>query len=127
MCTPGTHKLLINTMNVLMVLRHCAQFNMKKFKYCHGKSPMLTVTSLVCQPGTFHETAHICSVCPVGTYQPLKGQNECHSCPENSYQDQIGSTECKVCDADSRSTAGSESCNQCEAGTFRDNQALEIN
>ena len=96
-------------------------FNMKKWKYCHGKSPMLTVTSVVCQPGTFHETAHICSVCPVGTYQPLKGQNSCYSCPENTYQDQIGSVECKACDDGSNSAEGAETCNQCEKGSFKDN------
>ena len=104
-----------------MLVAETSSANVKKWRYCYGKSPFLTVTSVVCQPGTFHETVNTCSVCPVDTYQPLKGQSECHQCPKNSYQNETGSTGCKICDA----SANSENCDVCEVGKFINNQALE--
>ena len=42
---------------------------------------MFYYISDVCNLGTREVNNEICEVCPVGTYQPLPGQQTCMNCP----------------------------------------------
>lgn len=51
-----------------------------------------------CSPGHFYNTTtHRCIRCPLGTYQPEFGKNNCVSCPGNTTTDFDGSTNITQC------------------------------
>ncbi|GAB1292544.1 Signal peptide, CUB and EGF-like domain-containing protein 2 [Apodemus speciosus] len=55
-------------------------------------------TRVQCSPGHFYNTTtHRCIRCPLGTYQPEFGQNNCVSCPGNTTTDFDGSTNIRQC------------------------------
>ncbi|XP_063127370.1 signal peptide, CUB and EGF-like domain-containing protein 2 isoform X4 [Rattus norvegicus] len=55
-------------------------------------------TRVQCSPGHFYNTTtHRCIRCPLGTYQPEFGKNNCVSCPGNTTTDFDGSTNITQC------------------------------
>ncbi|KAL1774047.1 signal peptide, CUB and EGF-like domain-containing protein 2 isoform X5 [Sigmodon hispidus] len=55
-------------------------------------------TRVQCSPGHFYNTTtHRCIRCPLGTYQPEFGKNNCVSCPGNTATDFDGSTNVTQC------------------------------
>ncbi|XP_031243689.1 signal peptide, CUB and EGF-like domain-containing protein 2 isoform X5 [Mastomys coucha] len=55
-------------------------------------------TKVQCSPGHFYNTTtHRCIRCPLGTYQPEFGKNNCVSCPGNTTTDFDGSTNMTQC------------------------------
>nr|XP_045226294.1 signal peptide, CUB and EGF-like domain-containing protein 2 isoform X13 [Macaca fascicularis] len=55
-------------------------------------------TRVQCSPGHFYNTTtHRCIRCPVGTYQPEFGKDNCVSCPGNTTTDFDGSTNITQC------------------------------
>ncbi|XP_055463421.1 signal peptide, CUB and EGF-like domain-containing protein 2 isoform X5 [Psammomys obesus] len=55
-------------------------------------------TRVQCSPGHFYNTTtHRCIRCPLGTYQPEFGKNNCVSCPGNTTTDFDGSTNLTQC------------------------------
>ncbi|XP_021086119.1 signal peptide, CUB and EGF-like domain-containing protein 2 isoform X4 [Mesocricetus auratus] len=55
-------------------------------------------TRVQCSPGHFYNTTtHRCIRCPLGTYQPEFGKNNCASCPGNTTTDFDGSTNITQC------------------------------
>ncbi|XP_060604924.1 sushi, von Willebrand factor type A, EGF and pentraxin domain-containing protein 1-like [Ruditapes philippinarum] len=53
----------------------------------------------LCSPGYFSSTTmEQCSACPVGTYQPEKGQSYCLSCPAGKTTSKTNSTSADDCD-----------------------------
>lgn len=55
-------------------------------------------TRVQCSPGHFYNTTtHRCIRCPLGTYQPEFGKNNCVSCPGSTTTDFDGSTNVTQC------------------------------
>ncbi|XP_037067469.1 signal peptide, CUB and EGF-like domain-containing protein 2 isoform X2 [Peromyscus leucopus] len=55
-------------------------------------------TRVQCSPGhVYNTTTHRCIRCPLGTYQPAFGKNNCLSCPGNTTTDFDGSTNITQC------------------------------
>ncbi|XP_021023300.1 signal peptide, CUB and EGF-like domain-containing protein 2 isoform X4 [Mus caroli] len=68
-------------------------------------------TRVQCSPGHFYNTTtHRCIRCPLGTYQPEFGKNNCVSCPGNTTTDFDGSTNITQCKTSSNSVTTYETC-----------------
>ncbi|XP_055463423.1 signal peptide, CUB and EGF-like domain-containing protein 2 isoform X6 [Psammomys obesus] len=68
-------------------------------------------TRVQCSPGHFYNTTtHRCIRCPLGTYQPEFGKNNCVSCPGNTTTDFDGSTNLTQCKTSSNSVTTYETC-----------------
>uniref|UniRef100_A0A8C2N3I8 Signal peptide, CUB and EGF-like domain-containing protein 2 n=1 Tax=Cricetulus griseus TaxID=10029 RepID=A0A8C2N3I8_CRIGR len=68
-------------------------------------------TRVQCSPGHFYNTTtHRCIRCPLGTYQPEFGKNNCASCPGNTTTDFDGSTNITQCKTSSNSVTTYETC-----------------
>ncbi|GFN78320.1 fibropellin-1 [Plakobranchus ocellatus] len=92
-CPIGTYK-PENTTSILI----CAKCPQGKTTDEEGATSITLCSLDICIPGFFwDQNKKSCNPCPIGTYQPLKGQKECKLCGESFTTRKEGSDKVELC------------------------------